>query len=687
MNSENYTTIDGTVYVSWNALVTHKLISKGTLDASVNRKSKSWHIIVDPEDKRCRLIDFNCKAIQKYKPAIIAKFGDPNAQNNPLDNLQEGPNPLDKYTEKEIRETMAQYSLVMHYRQDTANAPKGKLTTAKREWANLVSLGLLHKYESDILGGKVSFPSLERWDKLMRDGKNTMDDLLPDKSENQVTDSLTKEQKDLLLDIALGKNQLKIAQAVKMALTAWRISGVSPLPSESRCARYLTEYKKNNFDRWTYRRMGEKALTDLALPSISRDEESVQFMDLWVADGHTCNFMIANPVTGKLCRPTLIVWFDFATRIPVGYELMYTENTKAVLSAFRNGCLWIGNLLGIEGGILPRAVYMDNGKAFKNRFFINIADFDNQIMGLFGRLQPFGLEEIMFAWPYNARSKPVERFFVDFDAVERRFPTYTGQNALAKPADMNRNEPWHKGQLKKHINKYGYPTLQGAFTIIREWVENDYILTASASKYLAGQAPLQKAESQAGIINIENRSLAPDHFNYMLMHEKRCTLSKEGFIIDGVVYFNAKEFPGRIKGKEGYDYIVKYDILFPEKVWVYYAETGKLWCTAKKAIWNKVHAAAPLGSQADREHLGEAIEAIRSIKKESMRAAKAAGNGVSMEFSQLPEHETVALPEKQKALTQKQKALPLQSFSDETEEDNRLWDIPGFGLIDPFKTN
>lgn len=599
-----------------------------------------------PSDKRQAWFNFN-ELKPKYQQMIIAKFGDPN---NPLANLKEEPKLLDRYTDREIEIALTQFNLVLAYRQATDHLPHGKKTQAKREWANVVQLGLLHKRELDILNGKVSFPSLERWDKLMRDGKNTMDDLLPEKTEKQVADSLTKEQKDYLLDIALGENELKIQEAVRMAISAWGFQGINPIPSASRCAKFLTQWRDNNYHLWTFRRKGKKAMVDLTMPSISRDEDSVQFMDLWVADGHTCNFMIANPMTGKLCRPTLIVWFDFATRIPVGYELMYTENTKAVLSAFRNGCLWVGQMLGIEGGVLPRCVYMDNGKSFKNKFFINVPDFDDQIIGLFGRLKPYGLEAVTFAWPYNPQSKPVERFFVDFGGVERQFATYCGLNALDKPASLNREEKWHKGQLQKYINQNGYPTLQGAFSIIRNWVENDFILRPSNSKFLKGQYPLQKASGQLTAIDLEKRTLAIDHFSQMLLHEKHCTLSKEGFIIDGIIYYNEMYFPGKRKGKAGDDYIVKYDILKPEKVWVYYAETGKFWCTAGKAVWNKVHAMAKLGSQADQVHHKQAIEATQSIRKKALKEAKAAGNGTSMEFNQLPAHETVALPEKPKAI-------------------------------------
>jgi putative transposase len=92
-------------------------------------------------------------------------------------------------------------------------------------------------------------------------------------------------------------------------------------------------------------------------------------MDVLVADGHVLNFQIVNPQTGKMCRPTLVAWVDMATRMPMGFEIMYTENTRSVLSAFRNACLNAGKLAGIEGGILPKAVYMDNGKSFKNKFF------------------------------------------------------------------------------------------------------------------------------------------------------------------------------------------------------------------------------------------------------------------------------------------------------------------------------
>ncbi len=641
MNSkEAYLNHNGTLYVRSKAIVLKGIISESTLNNAQYYKRKGWNIIVDPEDKRRRLIEYDCLALKKYHQKITVEFGDPYTK------TKEPILPLDAYSKKEIELAMARYNLVRQYRL-VAETATGSKVEAKKEWVNLISLGLMLEKEFETIGGKISFKTMERWDKQMRDGSNTMDDLLPKKREVKVGNELEKHHKDTLKSLYCGQNQLKVSECIRLARKQWSLQGL-PMVSEVRCRRYLTDWAHQNASMATFLRKGIKSMRDECLPYIERDENSLQFMDVLVADGHVLNFQIVNPLTGKLCRPTLIAWADMATRMPVGYEIMYTENTRSVLSAFRNACLNAARICGVEGGILPRAVYMDNGKSFKNKFFTAEADLENDLGGLFERLRPFGLEHIAFAKPYNARAKVIERVFKDFAEIERQLPTYIGTDIANKPASHKRNEVWHREQYQKYLDNHGKITLQGSYSIMKNWIE-EYNERPSEGKYLKGKSPLQAAYIQIPELNLEQRTLAAEQFDYMLMHTKVSRLTRNGFNVGGVWYYNAAKFANI--AKDDTEYIVKYDVLNPEQILVFH-EDGTLWCKAGQWIGQNVHGMAALGSEADREKLQQANRAMSAIEREVLKAAKSGNLGLG-ETLELPEHAMETLPEPKKALAEK----------------------------------
>ena len=81
---------------------------------------------------------------------------------------------------------------------------------------------------------------------------------------------------------------------------------------------------------------------------------------------------------------------------------MMTESTQCIASALRNSIINLGTI--------PKIVYQDNGRAFKSKFFQN-NDFDENIFnGVYANLNIHSV----FAKPYNARAKVIERFFLEF---------------------------------------------------------------------------------------------------------------------------------------------------------------------------------------------------------------------------------------------------------------------------------
>jgi putative transposase len=225
------------------------------------------------------------------------------------------------------------------------------------------------------------------------------------------------------------------------------------MPSYTTARRFLMRYEANHYDVVVLKREGEKALRDKVLPYIKRDPTVLKVGDVLFADGHKLNFDSLHPVTGKPARMTLIVWFDWSSRMPVGWEIMPEETTLAISSALRMG---ITNL-----GKLPKCVYIDNGKAFRAKYFSEATDFQ-ELDGLYHRL---GIA-VQYSKPYAAQTKIVERFWGTFnEQCARLLPSYRGNCIDDKPAYLKRAENYHK---QKHCDVV--PTLQDTAQIFAKYV-------------------------------------------------------------------------------------------------------------------------------------------------------------------------------------------------------------------------
>jgi len=196
--------------------------------------------------------------------------------------------------------------------------------------------------------------------------------------------------------------------------------------------------------------LGAKALRDRVVPYIERDLSKIEVGDIIVGVGHRLAFQVINPFTGTPCRPLLIAYQDWKSGGLVGFEIMLEENTQCFASALRNSIINLGKI--------PKYVYQDNGKAFKSNYFVNT----DGITGLFVKL---GITPI-FAKPYNAKAKVIERFFREMqDSFERLLPSFVGSDIYSKPAYLKRNEKFHK---ENHIDYI--PTIEETLELINKWL-------------------------------------------------------------------------------------------------------------------------------------------------------------------------------------------------------------------------
>jgi putative transposase len=260
--------------------------------------------------------------------------------------------------------------------------------------------------------------------------------------------------------------------------------------TDSTFRRWLKDYEKLNAGVICMARDGMKAYRDKYAPYITRDPSLLEVGQCLVADGKTTNFFIKHPETGRPCRMTLIVFFDWRSRYPAGWQILPTENQWGILAAFRNAVQALGRY--------PDSVYLDNGKAFKSKLFCNDnVDLDfEEMTGLYARVGTAPL----FAQPYNGRAKVVERFFKTVqDQLEWIMPSYCGDSIHTKPPWLHRNEKfqraWHEARTKGWI-----PTIQDASIIIGRYFQ------------WYAQQPHQDLEAPPEDLFLENRGPGVDPY-------------------------------------------------------------------------------------------------------------------------------------------------------------------------------
>lgn len=363
-------------------------------------------------------------------------------------------------------------------------------------------------------------------------------------------------------------------------------------------------------------RNGEKAWNDRCAISILRDWSLVEVGDVVIADGHTLNFESIDPDTGKPKRMTLLLFFDGGSRYPLGWEVMATENVACISSAFRRACIRLGKF--------PRVVYLDNGKAFRARFFDGCKDFEQA--GFLGLYRDLGCE-VIHAWPYHGQSKPVERFFGTMHELEELTPSYTGWDIAHKPARLHRNEKLHR-RLHEKLGRRPL-TLEETYEWLAYWFEL-YASRPQATTHLRGRTPGEVFEEGRG------PGVDMDRLTLLMLQKEIRNISKDGIRLDGRLFWHEALFNRR------HPVLVRYDWqLSPYTVLVYDLDGNRL-CEARDryhyGIAAGIHPAArALGTTEQQQDLTEALE----LKKRQEREAKAGIRQMT---------ETIILPEARKRL-------------------------------------
>lgn len=460
---------------------------------------------------------------------------------------------------------------------------------ADYDFVNLHNTSNSHLFE---VLGKISRGTLHRWKNILN-GTEDYTKLIPQYRYAKVDEyrtCLTDKEIKIFMGLLLHPNRICIGKAI--ALTKYKLQqqGQSYIPADITFRKYANWFKKNNYDKWVLARDGEKALSDKVEPYIKRDASLLEVGDILVADGHVLNFNVINPFTGKPTRATLVGFLDWKSTALVGYEIMLEENTQCIASALRN------SIINLD--MIPKIVYQDNGRAFRAKYFTDDKGFSE--LGFNGLYSKLGIETV-FARPYNARAKVIERFFKEFqEGFEKLLPSYVGSSISNKPAYLMRNEKLHKQIHNDYI-----PTLAETIKIIDMWLDlkNSQSCPNAPNKTIAEVLESRKRQ------NIDINQLD----DLMLATEVK-TIQRHG-----IRFLNCDYFDERLYGFKS-KVLIKYN-LFDLKSIKVYTTKGEYLCTAERVT--ETHPMAKLlGSVTDFEDYKQKIVKQRKLHKKTINAIK-----------------------------------------------------------------
>jgi len=532
--------------------------------------------------------------LSSVEPEIQSKYMNDYYKALVLEETQDIKLCLEPIQEKIIPENMKKIALArLDFLKLWKDYKKGNKNKKQRgnEFLSLYNTGEFHKNIFEIIG-TTSIGSIYRW-KAKLAGTSDWTRLVPDyqyKGSRECRSSLTDEEIKIFMKLLLNQNKFRIGKAISLTKHILNKRGYEILPKDVTFRRYAEWFKATHYDKWILAREGSKALRDKVEPYIIRDATVLDVGSVLIADGHRLAFQVINPFTGKPCRANLVGFLDWKSGALMGYEIMLEEDTQCIASALRNAILNLGRI--------PDIVYQDNGRAFRANFFTGDKNFEE--LGFNGLYERLGIKPV-FAAPYNARAKVIERFFLEFqEGFEKLLPSYIGSSIDNKPAYMKRNEKLHK-----EIHSGYIPTIQEAIELIEIWLEYKHSLPCSNVKGKTVAEVLSQVDKQ----EIDEKLL-----DDLMMAMEVKTIGRNGIRFLKQDYFDDTLYGIRDKA------IIKYSLFDLSYIKVYSMQ-GEFLCRAER-VTSTHPMAKHLGDIKDIQDYKQKIVKQRKLRNKTLKAVK-----------------------------------------------------------------
>ncbi|MDD3536189.1 MAG: transposase family protein [Candidatus Cloacimonetes bacterium] len=445
---------------------------------------------------------------------------------------------------------------------ESSQQAKQSLSSAITAYLELYNAGA-HQSVIHASLGDISASTLRRWYNLWLAAGRDWRALMPGWKSGNVGHTVPQEDFNWLLGILHSDGMPPVASAIKWWHVKLRMEGREQPVSDRTMQRAISVYAQAHAGRWAYMRRGAKYFRENYLPYVFQDHSKIFVGDLWYSDGCLLNFDVINPYTGKGCRPLLVTFMDYASRMIPGFDLDFSENRRVIASAYRNAItLW---------KFVPLYIKWDNGRAYKSlqgekmsreeREQLRQRERD-EIAEISGNIYATGVLEILNSLPYNPTGKAFqERFYGTLDSgLERFLPGYRGNSISNKPAHLARNEK-HLQELHEKRTKGIALTVMEAKILIEWWILDVYGMEPHEG--IGGRKPLELW--QEGLQNIDaSRRRNPDELWYLMLSQEVKKLDRSGVKVRGLWYYDEALFD--YVGRKVY---VRYDQMDERYVFVY----------------------------------------------------------------------------------------------------------------------
>ena len=336
-----------------------------------------------------------------------------------------------------------------------------------------------------------------------------------------------------------------LASSVHREVLAYATENELKAPSYSTVVRVIQSIDEATA---TYCRIGRKAWSDKFEPVLRRDYSDLAVGEFLCGDHRELDLFISD---GKrVFRPWLTAWMDLRTRKITGWHIDVAPNSRTIAVSFRNSVLLHGR---------PGVVYVDNGRDYDSHYLngqvkkIGKIHYDSELLGVFGHLNV----QVIHAIPFCARSKPIERWFLNIpQQFERALPGWCGRNNKQRPE-----------KLKGEIDRGELLTLDQLRERFTEFV-NQYNARVHSE---IGCSPNSLWESATPQV-LDVRAL-----DMCLMKHKPAKVCNDGIHLFGMLYWHSK-----LSGYMGQMLEIRYDTADVGTLYVFSA--GQFVCEAKTAV-------------------------------------------------------------------------------------------------------
>lgn len=310
-------------------------------------------------------------------------------------------------------------------------------------------------------------------------------------------------------------------------------------------------------------REGLAAYEAKCAPYVQRDPESVEPGQVWVGDHSQFNCWIG--YRGKWIRPWITAWEDMRSRMIVGSYLSASPNQTTIMLAMKRG---------IEKFGPPDSAKIDNGRDYDSEMWTGTTKQKRRALkkGYIDEPMVAGIYAMLgigvsFAIPYNAKAKPIERFF---DTLDKQFTktvdTYCGKDTARRPDDL-------KDLLKEPPSSDTYD-LASFGRVVGRYIEA-YNNAAHTGAGMDGRSPAEVFEGRA------SRRVMVEGVADLLLRvwSKEIKVGKNGVRINNIYY---GQYNTELLMQQGRTVRAAYDPDDMSRVDVYDAKTLRLITSAEQ---------------------------------------------------------------------------------------------------------